>query len=66
MVILELDDRYPSTSELDRTWKAGADAFAAASAGAPPAGAATAAGRVDDHDATTQEGTAPTQPRGVG
>jgi AcrR family transcriptional regulator len=27
MVMLELDDRYPATSELDRTWKAGADAF---------------------------------------
>jgi AcrR family transcriptional regulator len=31
MVILELDQRYPDTSELDRTWKAGADAFAATS-----------------------------------
>jgi AcrR family transcriptional regulator len=32
MVILELDQRYPDTSELDRTWKAGADAFVAAAA----------------------------------
>jgi hypothetical protein len=31
MVILELDQRYADTSELDRTWKAGVDAFAAAS-----------------------------------
>jgi len=29
MVMLELDQRYPSTSELDRTWQAGADAFSA-------------------------------------
>jgi AcrR family transcriptional regulator len=32
MVILELDQRYPASSELDRTWQAGADAFAAAAA----------------------------------
>jgi AcrR family transcriptional regulator len=31
MVILELDQRYPDGSELDRTWKAGAEAFAAVS-----------------------------------
>jgi AcrR family transcriptional regulator len=31
MVILELDQRYPDGSELDRTWKAGAEAFGAAS-----------------------------------
>jgi AcrR family transcriptional regulator len=66
MVILELDDRYPSTSELDRTWKAGADAFAAASAGATGRRHPTGAGRLDDHDATKPEGTDPTQPRGVG
>ena len=30
MVMLELDQRYPPTSELDRTWQAGADAFTAA------------------------------------
>jgi AcrR family transcriptional regulator len=30
MVILELDQRYPASSELDRTWQAGADAFTAA------------------------------------
>jgi AcrR family transcriptional regulator len=29
MVILELDDRYPPGSDLDRTWRAGAAAFAA-------------------------------------
>ena len=28
MVILELDDRYPPGSDLDRTWRAGAAAFA--------------------------------------
>ena len=28
MVILEIDDRYPAESDLDRTWKAGAAAFA--------------------------------------
>jgi AcrR family transcriptional regulator len=28
MVILELDDRYPPGSDLDTTWRAGADAFA--------------------------------------
>lgn len=28
MVILEIDDRYPPGSDLDRTWRAGADAFA--------------------------------------
>jgi AcrR family transcriptional regulator len=27
MVILELDDRFPEGSDLDRTWNAGADAF---------------------------------------
>ncbi len=27
MVVLELDDRYPPGSELDGTWRAGADAF---------------------------------------
>ena len=27
MVILEIDGRYPEGSDLDRTWKAGADAF---------------------------------------
>ncbi len=27
MVILELDDRFPAGSDLDRTWKAGAAAF---------------------------------------
>ena len=27
MVILELDGRYPSDSDLDKTWSAGADAF---------------------------------------
>jgi AcrR family transcriptional regulator len=32
MVILELDRRYPDDSELDRTWAAGAAAFAAAAA----------------------------------
>jgi AcrR family transcriptional regulator len=31
MVILELDDRYPPGSNLDATWKAGADAFERAS-----------------------------------
>jgi AcrR family transcriptional regulator len=31
MVMLELDRRYPDTSELDRTWQAGADAFRAVS-----------------------------------
>lgn len=37
MVILELDDRYPPGSDLDRTWRAGAAAFASATrAGAPP------------------------------
>ena len=30
MMILELDGRYPAGSDLPRTWKAGADAFAAA------------------------------------
>jgi AcrR family transcriptional regulator len=30
MVILELDHRYPDGSDLDRTWQAGADAFALA------------------------------------
>jgi AcrR family transcriptional regulator len=30
MVILELDDRYPDGSDLDRTWRAGAEAFATA------------------------------------
>lgn len=34
MVILELDQRYPDASDLDRTWTAGAKAFAAAAAGA--------------------------------
>ena len=34
MVILELDHRYPDGSDLDRTWRAGAEAFTlAASAG---------------------------------
>jgi AcrR family transcriptional regulator len=28
MVILEIDDRYPEGSDLDRTWRAGAAAFA--------------------------------------
>lgn len=28
MVILELDDRFPDGSDLDRTWKAGASVFA--------------------------------------
>jgi hypothetical protein len=27
MLILEMDDRYPPGSDLDRTWRAGADAF---------------------------------------
>lgn len=27
MVILEIDDRFPPDSKLDRTWKAGAEAF---------------------------------------
>jgi AcrR family transcriptional regulator len=27
MVILEIDDRFPPDSRLDRTWKAGAEAF---------------------------------------
>ncbi len=36
MVILELDQRYPEGSELDRTWQAGAAAFTlAAAAGLP-------------------------------
>ena len=29
MVVLELDDRFPEGSDLDRTWRAGATAFAA-------------------------------------
>lgn len=33
MVILELDQRYPEGSELDRTWQSGAEAFALAAAG---------------------------------
>ncbi len=32
MVILELDRRYPDGSDLDRTWRAGAEAFALAAA----------------------------------
>jgi hypothetical protein len=36
MVILELDQRYPDGSDLDRTWRAGAEAFNLA-AGAGPA-----------------------------
>ena len=28
MVVLEIDGRYPDDSDLDRTWRAGADAFA--------------------------------------
>jgi AcrR family transcriptional regulator len=35
MVMLELDQRYPPTSELDRTWEAGADAFTAVSSRQP-------------------------------
>ena len=31
MVVLELDGRFPDTSDLDRTWAAGAAAFTAAS-----------------------------------
>jgi AcrR family transcriptional regulator len=34
MVILELDQRYPDTSDLDRTWQAGAGAFTVASSAA--------------------------------
>jgi hypothetical protein len=32
MVILELDRRYPDGSDLDRTWRAGAEAFTLAAA----------------------------------
>jgi len=35
MVILEIDDRYPPGSDLDRTWQAGSAAFSAATPGAP-------------------------------
>jgi AcrR family transcriptional regulator len=45
MVILELDQRYPDTSELDRTWTAGSEAFAAAglrAAGSAPGGSPAA------------------------
>jgi AcrR family transcriptional regulator len=34
MVILELDHRYPDGSDLDRTWRAGAEAFTLAARGA--------------------------------
>ncbi|WP_250285501.1 TetR/AcrR family transcriptional regulator [Frankia sp. CiP1_Cm_nod2] len=34
MVILELDQRFPGNSDLQRTWEAGADAFTSASASA--------------------------------
>jgi len=27
MLVLELDQRYPPGSDLDRTWRAGAEAF---------------------------------------
>jgi len=33
MVILELDDRYPPGSDLDQTWRAGAEAFGAVARG---------------------------------
>jgi AcrR family transcriptional regulator len=36
MVILEMDDRYPPGSDLDRTWQAGAAAFGAIGPGRPP------------------------------
>ena len=36
MVILELDDRYPPGSDLDTTWRAGADAFGATGPAPPP------------------------------
>ena len=35
MVILELDRRYPDGSDLDRTWRAGADAFTLAASAGP-------------------------------
>jgi AcrR family transcriptional regulator len=43
MVMLELDDRFPEGSDLDRTWKAGATAFTAGTTGkGHPKGAAGA------------------------
>lgn len=36
MVVLELDGRFPETSELDRTWAAGAVAFTSAGARSSP------------------------------
>jgi AcrR family transcriptional regulator len=50
MIILEIDHRYPDGSDLDQTWRAGAEAFAlAASAGPARHSAANGpAGRGDD------------------
>ncbi len=45
MVILELDQRYPDRSDLDRTWQAGASAFAAASSAASGGGPNRGAGK---------------------
>lgn len=44
MVILELDHRYPDGSDLDRTWRAGAEAFTLAARAT-----AVHAGRTSDH-----------------
>lgn len=38
MVILELDERYPEGSDLDRTWRAGAEAFGRACESPAPDG----------------------------
>ncbi|HEY2577287.1 MAG TPA: TetR-like C-terminal domain-containing protein [Streptosporangiaceae bacterium] len=43
MVILELDHRYPDGSDLDRTWRAGAEAFALATRRAAQGAAALTA-----------------------
>ena len=55
MVILEIDGRYPDGSDLDRTWEAGAAAFAPDGRGGPGQGAssATASGtpETDGNDA---------------
>ena len=45
MVILELDQRYPDRSDLDRTWQAGASAFTAASSAASGGGPNRGAGK---------------------
>jgi AcrR family transcriptional regulator len=50
MVILELDRRYPEGSDLDRTWRAGAEAFALAVCQPPgqPGGRRPGGGGHDD------------------